>query len=189
MDFKDIRIQKAFDWLERDAGSDFLMPEEYCQTRDVFQARLGSMIQVLEKEELLKETYALLGAIAGEIGNNSFDHNMGSWRDVPGVYFSYDTKQRFIVLADRGQGLLATLKRVAPELETENQAIEMAFTKVISGRAPERRGNGLKFVEGWVRKYGFKVYFYFNEGMYIVNQGLHAGESRDVKGVLAIINF
>ena len=64
------------------------------------------------------------------------------------------------------------------------------FTKVISGRAPEKRGNGLKFVESIVRKYHLKVYFYSNDGMRIINQGLHAGDTlQNSKGVLAIINF
>jgi len=49
----------------------------YCKTRDVFQARLETF-----QSELLKDknnTYAsLISAIAGEIGNNSFDHNLGN---------------------------------------------------------------------------------------------------------------
>ena len=190
MDLQNAKIQKAFDWLAKENGSDFLMSDEYCQTRDVFGARLSRITSEMEKMELLKETYALLAAIVGEIGNNAFDHNLGSWRDVPGIYFAYDLEKKFIVIADRGQGLLATLKRVAPELKTENQAIMLAFTKVISGRAPEKRGNGLKFVESTVRKYKLKVYFYSNDGAYVVNEGLHVGEaSQNLKGVLAVINF
>ncbi len=190
MDHKDTFVKKAFDWLEKEHGENFLLAEEYCQTRDVFAARLGRLSQEIEKRESLKEIHALLVAIVGEIGNNAFDHNLGSWHDIPGVCFVYDLEKRFVIIADRGQGLLATLKRVAPELVTENQAIELAFTKVISGRAPERRGNGLKFVELVVRKYNLKMYFYSNNGMYIVNQGLHAGIAREgLKGVLAIINF
>ena len=190
MTSSDIRIQKAFDWLKKENGENFLLSEEYCPTRDVFGARLGRMAQEMEKREFLKETYALLAAIAGEIGNNAFDHNLGSWHDVPGIYFVYDLENRFMVIADRGQGLLATLKRVAPELQTENQAIKMAFTKVISGRSPERRGNGLKFVESVVHQYHLKINFYSNDGMYIINQGLHEGDvEQHLKGVLAVINF
>jgi len=33
-----------------------------------------------------------------------------------------------------------------PELSTDEEAVRTAFTKVVSGRAPESRGNGLKFV-------------------------------------------
>lgn len=190
MDLQDNRIQKAFEWLQKDNGGNFLLPEEYCQTRDVFAARLDRMSQDMEKDLPLKEIYPLLAAITGEVGNNAFDHNLGGWHDVPGVYFTHDLEKRFIIVADRGQGLLATLKKVAPHLQNENQAIELAFTKIISGRAPEKRGNGLKFVEAVVRQHHLKVYFYSNNGMYIINQGLHQGdEMLPLKGVLVVINF
>lgn len=190
MTLQDKRIQKAFEWLRKDNGESFLLSEEHCQTRDVFAARLGRMSQEMEENLSLKEIYSLLAAITGEVGNNAFDHNLGGWHDVPGIYFAYDLGKRFIVVADRGQGLLATLKKVAPELQNENQAIELAFTKIISGRAPEKRGNGLKFVETVVRQYHLKVYFYSNNGMYIINQGLRQGdEPLPLEGVLAVIHF
>ena len=50
------------------------------------------------------------------------------------------------IVADRGQGVLATLKQVLPDLKNDKEALLVAFTKNITGRAPERRGNGLKFV-------------------------------------------
>jgi len=28
----------------------------------------------------------MAGAIAGEIGNNSFDHNIGNWPDMAGIF-------------------------------------------------------------------------------------------------------
>lgn len=190
MTLQDNRIQKAFEWLQKDNGEGFLLPEEHCQTRDVFAARLDRMRYDMKENISFKKTYPFLAAIAGEIGNNAFDHNLGGWHDVPGVYFAYDLEKRFIVVADRGQGLLATLKKVAPELQTENEAIELGFTKIISGRAPEKRGNGLKFVEAIVREHHLKVYFYSNNGMYIINQGLHQGDdSLPLKGVLAVIHF
>ena len=49
-------------------------------------------------------------------------------------------------MADRGLGILSTLKRVRPDLISDSRALEVAFTEIISGRAPESRGNGLKFV-------------------------------------------
>lgn len=85
--------------------------------------------------------------------------------------------------------MLATLRRVRPELVSENEAIKLAFTEIISGRAPEQRGNGLKFVEAVVRDNGFKVYFYSNDGAYIVNNGLREGDTQPLHGVLAILSF
>lgn len=189
MNLKDVRIQKAFDWLTRDNGENFLVSDEHCLTRDVFQGRLDHMSREMESDSTHKDTYSLLTAIIGELGNNAFDHNLGNWKDEMGIYFAYDLKNRFVVIADRGQGVLATLKRVRPGLTSENEAIRIAFTEVISGRAPEQRGNGLKFVEAVVRDHGLKVYFYSNDGAYIVNNGLHEGDTQPLHGVLAILFF
>src|SRR3989344_1821358 len=118
----------------------------HCSNSAVFQTRLTQMQDTLAKVADLSSIFPLIIAVAGEIGNNSFDHNLGNWPDVPGTFFAYDIHKRNIVLADRGLGIFATLKRVKPELNTDQEALRMAFTEVISGRAPESRGNGLKFV-------------------------------------------
>jgi len=118
----------------------------YCPTSDVFQSRLIRMQNELMKDKDLSTPFSLVVAATGEIGNNSFDHNIGNWRDLPGVFFGFDLKKRLIVLADRGQGILKTLKRVKPELKNDSEAIWTGFTEIITGRAPEERGNGLKFV-------------------------------------------
>lgn len=189
MDIKDFRIQKAFDWLTRENGESFLLSGEHCPARDVFQGRLDHMSREMEKMESLKEIYPLVAAIVGELGNNAFDHNLGSWRDEKGIYFQYDLDKRFVVIADRGQGVLATLRYVKPELANEYEAIKVAFTEVISGRAPEQRGNGLKFVEMIVREKGLKVYFYSNDGAYFINNGLRKEASQPLHGVLAVLYF
>ena len=118
----------------------------YCPTSSEFKGRLSKLQSALEKLQDLKEYYPLIVAIVGEIGNNSFDHNLGNWPDITGIFFSYDTNKRQIALADRGQGILRTLKRVIPDVRNDGDALHIAFTEVISGRAPEARGNGLKFV-------------------------------------------
>ena len=110
-------------------------PDLYCQTRDVFQARLEKLQSVL-RDKVSFSAMSLLSAVAGEIGNNSFDHNLGNWPDIPGIFFSYDMRIRTVVLADRGQGILATLKRVKPQLHTASEALNVAFTETISGRSP-----------------------------------------------------
>ncbi len=189
MEFTDPKIKKAFDWLTLENGENFLSSDEHCPTRDIFQGRLDHMSREMEMNAHLQDIYPLLAAIIGELGNNAFDHNLGNWKDAMGVYFVYDIKNRFVVVADRGQGVLATLKRVRPELSTENDAIKLAFTEIISGRAPEQRGNGLKFVEAGVRDNGLKVFFYSNDGVYIINQGLREGDTQALHGVLAILLF
>ncbi len=51
-----------------------------------------------------------------------------------------------IIIADRGRGIMETLKKVKPGLANDMDALTVVFTERISGRAPEARGNGLKFV-------------------------------------------
>jgi len=140
------QFKLAKNWVFNDTGlephSDF-----YCRDSSVFQARLIKLENELSKLKRLGKTFPLISAIVGEIGNNSFDHNLGNWPDVPGIFFSYDLKKGKVVLADRGQGVLETLKKVKPELKNHQDALYTAFTEVISGRAPEHRGNGLKFVK------------------------------------------
>jgi len=53
----------------------------------------------------------------------------------------------WICIADRGQGIFQSLVKVHPELADEQAALHAAFETIISGRAPEQRGNGLKFVK------------------------------------------
>ena len=133
----------AKDWVLKETK---LSPEFYCSNSAVFQTRLTQMQDVLMAIPRLSNIFSLVVAVAGEIGNNSFDHNLGNWPDVAGVFFMYDIHKRNIILADRGVGVFATLKRVKLELNNDEEALRVAFTEIISGRYPESRGNGLKFV-------------------------------------------
>jgi hypothetical protein len=90
-------------------------------------------------------------SVAGEIGNNTFDHNLGQWRDVHVFWFECQVTggRLWMVLADRGQGIFQSLAGVHPGITDEEEALKAAFEKVISGRGPEQRGNGIKFVRSW----------------------------------------
>ncbi len=101
-------------------------------------------------EGLPQSLLPMVIATTGEIGNNSFDHNLGQWRDIPGCWFETTEatgRQLWICIADRGQGIYQSLVKVHPELANEQAALKAAFETIISGRSPEQRGNGLKFVE------------------------------------------
>ncbi len=118
----------------------------YCSSSDRFKARNEKMALLLENHPLLAAIGPLVSSMSGEIGNNSFDHNLGNWPDVPGVFFAYDLGKRIVVLADRGLGVLTTLRSVKPSLETDAEALQTAFSEYITARAPQHRGNGLKYV-------------------------------------------
>jgi len=118
----------------------------YSDTQDRFRARLESMAILMSQDPATSEAAPLVTAIAGEIGNNSFDHNLGNWPDLPGIFFAYDINKRIVVLADRGIGIRSTLSRIRPDLKDDITALTVAMTELVSGRSPEQRGNGLKFV-------------------------------------------
>lgn len=132
-------------WAESQTAPE-LSSDYYCYTQDIFRARLDRVAINLDREPPTKSLAPLIVAVTGEIGNNSFDHNIGNWPDVPGIFFAHATPKRIIVLADRGLGIRATLSRVKSNLKDDIVALKVAFTEHISGRSPEQRGNGLKFV-------------------------------------------
>lgn len=183
-------IRDAFIWAASDEAK-FLLPRVYCQTRDVFQARVNKLIPELQKINQDQNLSFLLAAVAGEVGNNSFDHNLGSWRDAAGVYFNTDLSHRLIVLADRGQGMLATIKKIRPAVQVSKEALKIAFTEIISGRYPEKRGNGLKFVRKVVEENSWELNFYSGNASCLVNhQGIYFKVEKDkIPGVLVIIQF
>lgn len=170
------------------------MPSEfYCSNSAVFQARLIRMQDALMASGKAKDIFSLIVAITGEIGNNSYDHNLGNWPDIPGVFFGYDINKGIIVLADRGLGLLGTLKRVKPSLGNHQDALLVAFTEMISGRAPEERGNGLKFVRKIILENQIDLFFQSGDAEIDIK-----GKSPDliiekseksIQGCLAIIRF
>lgn len=133
----------AYAWI-RD-GAEF-PATFYCATSSIFNARLTKMEHLLMRKPGFEKLYSLIVLVAGEIGDNSFAHNLGKWPDTPGIFFGYDLNRRNIVLADRGLGILETLRYVRSELKNHVEAVNVAFTEFVSGRAPEKRGNGLKLV-------------------------------------------
>lgn len=183
----------AREWLNNEPGKAQAKSEFYCETRDVFQARLDKMLREFLQSEGNNETNVYLAsAIAGEIGNNSFDHNLGSWPDVPGIFFGYQqgNGKIEIVLADRGQGVFKTLKKVKPEISNDQDALKTAFTERISGRAPEKRGNGLKFVKENVEDRKMHLSFFSGQAQIEINAKMKIGQAdNEIRGCLAILTL
>lgn len=165
----------------------------YRADSSVFQARLSKLQAALVKAGIADNLLPLVVAVAGEIGNNSFDHNLGNWPDTPGVFFGYDVTKRKIVLADRGLGILATLRRVRPELKNHGEALRVAFTEIVSGRAPEARGNGLKFVRQVVAQHPVSLFFRTGDAeLRLKNDTPELFITRstaDIRGCFSLIHF
>lgn len=183
-------FRMAKDWVisGKEAAEQF-----YCQNSGIFQARLIKMEKLMLKDKMTKDIFSLLTSIAGEIGNNSYDHNLGQWPDVPGIFFGYDLKKKQVVLADKGLGVLATLKRVKPDLKNHREALDLAFTEIISGRKPEARGNGLKYVRNVIAKYRINLIFQTGDAKLTLTGGradLNIETTKEnIRGCLALITY
>lgn len=138
----------AFEWT---ASSDphTPSPEFYCPTSDVWQGRFVKMGPLLVRKNFEANTVALFTGTIGEVGDNCFTHNAPGWVDVSGCWFEYhlDGAVFSCMIADRGRGILASLQAARPSLTSHRNALQVALTeRGVSGRLPEQRGNGLKFV-------------------------------------------
>jgi len=124
----------------------------FSENRGQSVARLSGWKNFCERSGLKNPGLSQLIACIGEITNNSFDHNIGHWHDLPGCCVSWMTDGQYIRfgVADRGRSIINSLKPVLPSGTSENSILPLAFEKVISGRSPEQRGNGLKFVSAQV---------------------------------------
>lgn len=163
-------FQLAKEWVNAE-NSYTPESEFYCETSDRFKTRLERMAHVLDADRSVQHFSSFITSAAGEIGNNSFDHNLGNWPDVIGIFFSYDLGKRVIVLADRGVGVLKTLHRVRPDLQTHSDALLVAFTEFVTGRAPEHRGNGLKYVIKALTQAGADFYFQSGDAVLELRKG------------------
>lgn len=166
----------AFNWATPFHSQSIPEANFYCPNSAVFQSKISVLEQELKNHPNFVESYSLIVATVGEIGNNSFDHNLGNWPDVPGIFFGYDITKGEIVLADRGQGIFKTLKRVKPSLQNDEEALHTAFTEIITGRAPEERGNGLKFVRKAAAMAQMQIFFQSGSATAHI-----ASEKKDVK--------
>lgn len=193
---KDIEIfpkdlfKLAEEWVA--SGAEF-SKNYYCQDSAIFLPRIAKMIELMTQNKEAKDLFSQLGSIAGEIGNNSYDHNIGRWLDAPGIFFSYDLNKKQIVLADRGVGILETLKRVKPELKNHKEALMVAFTEMISGRKPEARGNGLKYVRKIISENPINLLFQTGDAKLILNANSPdlniENAKQNIRGCLALITY
>lgn len=185
-------VASALRWATAPENQIIPSPDQYCATRDVFSARIERMDYELTKVPELHHLTSLITTIAGEIGNNSFDHNIGNWPDLPGIYFYYDIASKYLVLADRGVGVLHTLQRVRSNLQTHQDALRLAFTERISGRDPEARGNGLKLIRKVVTENPLRLTFQSGDAKLELQQNdtdLKIKPAPLLRGCLAVLYF
>lgn len=137
----------AFEWAGATVPTD--PPSEfYCAIRDVWQGRFVKLAPLLVRKGVERNLAELFASAVGEIGDNCFTHNAPGWIDVSGCWYESEVLESAVrcLIADRGRGILASLKAVRPSLASHPDALLVALTERITGRAPEKRGNGLKYV-------------------------------------------
>lgn len=185
---------KELGWAWATSTEPPILPDEYyCERHDRFTSRLAKMGALFLDRGVPEDMTSLLTLMAGEIGDNSFAHNIGNWPDVPGIFYAFDIGKRVIVLADRGRGIRATLTPVKPEIATDQEALRVAFTEIISGRDPEKRGNGLKVVRSVAESKAIGLLF--RSGVGIMRIPKNPGPMRiatadsNVRGTYAVIIF
>jgi len=170
----------------------FSLPRFYCQDAYIFKGRLNKLEAALQGDQILADNFSLITSSIGEVGNNSFDHNIGKWPDISGIFFGYNLSERKIIISDRGQGVLATLRRVRPSLSNDKEALLVAFTEIISGRAPESRGNGLKYVKKMVQKISAKLEFHSGKNILEINGNkelIIKDAEKEMRGCFAILSY
>lgn len=172
------------------------LPDEYyCERPDRFTSRVARMgIEFLQTGKFSEDIVSLITLIAGEIGDNSFAHNVGSWPDIPGIFYAYDLNKRIIILADRGRGVKTTLRQVRPSIDSDVEALRIAFTEILSGRNPEKRGNGLKVVRKILESREIGLIFRSGIGLVTIPREkpgyLTIGLSKEnIRGVYCVIMF
>lgn len=145
--FPNTSYEKAFNWASFPLEYSNEAPKSlHFPTRAQFENRLLDFQNELMKIPEFEKIFSLIVSVCGEVGGNSFDHNIGKWPDIHGIFFSYDIYKREIILADRGVGIKKTIQQIRKDVVNDSEALRVAFTDYVSGRIGESRGNGLKYV-------------------------------------------
>lgn len=144
----------------------------YCQSRDQSAARLPKWLKHFVSFGLSENSAAIVTAILGELTNNSFDHNLGRWHDPTGCIVTYEKRHDslLIFVVDRGQGIISSLGSSLKGQFSKIEILKKAFEERISGRAPEKRGNGLKFVAKNIQLSNNSLFCYSQSASYTIGQ-------------------
>ncbi len=171
--------------------------EYFCPDGQTFQSRLNRLERDLQNTNAAGSDFSLITSIVGEIGNNSFDHNLGNWpTKVSGCIIAAqhypNLKKIDIAVGDPGVGFYGSLKAAFPEIKTDLDAIRKGL-EGNSGRIGETRGNGLRIIQQWtIQNFFGKVMIHSGNGLVIVsNRGMKEYTVNKILGTLAqfVINY
>lgn len=154
---------------------------------DEFNGRLGHFDEMFKNFGLNDEDARRALNIIAELGNNVFDHNIGSWPTnfIGGIIVAQnypEMKRIEVVVADAGVGFLGSLKNAYPDLTGDIEAIEKGL-RGYTGRIGENRGNGLRFVQEWTIK-NFHGMLLIRSGTGLVQVDESGSQSQEVSRVV-----
>ena len=131
------------------------------------------------------KTYILDGDIELDITEDYADDG-----HARGTYLNLYEYKNTVILADFGRVIRNSLEKVC-NAKDDTDAVKIAFTEQISGRAPEQRGNGLKFVLENVKKKNWSLYFQSGTGCCIITNEnvIFKSANTDIIGCLGILVF
>lgn len=86
------------------------------------------------------------------------------------VGFQITSQDIVVYIADRGQGIIETLSKALPQPNKPSEILRKAFEERVTGRAPEKRGNGLKFVNLHIQKNQNSLVCYTQNEIYFINE-------------------
>lgn len=163
----------------------------HCFYRDDFNARLSRFLSIFRNFGLNEEDSSKATALVGELGNNVFDHNSGSWpTTVVGCIIAaqhYPNLRKIeVTVGDPGIGFYGSLKAAFPALLNDIEAIKKGLAGN-TGRIGEVRGNGLRLIQQWtIQDFSGKVMIHSGKGLVIVdNEGMKEYNVNKILGTLA----
>ncbi len=162
----------------------------HCRYVDEFSARLGRFERMFKNFGLSDDDAKRALVIVGELGNNVFDHNLGSWpMNFSGAIITaqhYPEMKRIeVVIADAGVGFLGSLHNAFPDLLRDTDAIKKGL-EGYTGRIGEKRGNGLKLVQRWTIT-NFHGTLFIRSGAGLVQVDEDGAQEQDVPKILGTL--
>lgn len=162
----------------------------HCNYRDEFDGRLPRFMQIFQNFGLDINNAAQATTLIGELGNNTFDHNLGSWpTDISGniiIAQNYPKLKKIqIVVGDPGVGFLGSMQPAYPELTNDLEAIKKGLSG-FTGRIGEKRGNGLKLIQQWTIN-DFYGIVSIQSGAGLIDVNADGMEKREVQNTLGTI--
>jgi len=183
---------KLLDGIEATGQEDLNIKKiTHCRLRSHFDGKLSYFLETFREFGLKKIDPERVTSLIGELGNNSFDHNLGNWpTDFMGclIIVKNYPKEKYVqvIVSDAGVGFLTSLLPAFPELKNDIEALRKGL-RGNTGRVGEKRGNGLKVIQDWtIKNFSGKVSIQSGEGLIEVDKnGMHEEKCNKILGTIA----